>query len=245
MIPRYRDWSGIYNNGIAETVKVTANSTFTKEMKLWVQTGGQVLQHGTTHQIDGLMNPYTGVSGDDYEFYRVTADAEGRLTLVGPLTGDSTTWARNRVINGQNILKNAGFNPVGWLTPHYLASSTDYKVFASLYPFACDRAIFFFPDGQGVTQATELNSPYIYRDTYGLKRIPESIGYIDPVGWYELQPPTLSGDLIKRAKALKVVRDGWAGFYFHWYLDPTELGKTITGLKGLGYQFVPLNGALK
>ncbi len=245
MIPRYRDWSGIYNNGIAETVKVTANSTFTKEMKLWVQTGGQVLQHGTTHQIDGLMNPYTGVSGDDYEFYRVTADAEGRLTLVGPLTGDSTTWARNRVINGQNILKNAGFNPVGWLTPHYLASSTDYKVFASLYPFACDRAIFFFPDGQGVTQATELNSPYIYRDTYGLKRIPESIGYIDPVGWYELQPPTLSGDLIKRAKALKVVRDGWAGFYFHWYLDPTELGKTITGLKELGYQFVPLNGTLK
>ena len=114
-----------------------------------------------------------------------------------------------------------------------------------MYPFACDRAIFFFPDGKGITQATELNSPYIYRDTYGLKRIPESIGYIDPVGWYELQPPSLSADLIRRAKALKVVRDGWAGFYFHWYLDPTELSKTITGLKEIGYQFVPLNGTLK
>jgi len=245
MIPKHRDWSGVYNNGTAETITVTVNSSFTVEMKLWVQAGGQVLQHGTTHQIDGLLNPYNGVSAADYEFYRVTSDSSGRLTLVGPLTGDSTTWAQNRVVTGQNILKNAGFTPVGWLTPHYLASTTDYKVFAGLYPFACDRAIFFFPNAQGVTQATELNAPYIYRDTYGVKRIPESIGYIDPVGWYGLQPPSLSGDLIKRAKALKVVRDGWAGFYFHWYLDPTELAKTITGLKGLGYQFVPLNGALK
>ena len=245
MIPRYRDWSGVYNNGVAETFKFTANSTLSKEIKLWVQAGAQVLQHGTTHQVDGLLNPYTGVSGDDYEFYRVTADSSGNLKLVGPLTGDSTTWAKNRVVTGQNILTSAGFSPVGWLTPHYLASAVDYKVFATLYPFACDRAIFFFADGQGVTQATELNSPYIYRDTYGLKRIPESIGYIDPVGWYELQPPSLSADLITRAKALKVVRDGWAGFYFHWYLDPTELGKTITGLKELGYEFVPLSGTLK
>jgi uncharacterized protein YdaL len=175
----------------------------------------------------------------------VTADAQGFLTIVGPLPGDSTTWAKNRVVRGQNILKNAGFTPVGWLTPHYLASPTDYKVFASLYPFACDRAIFFFPDGSGKTQATELNSPYIYRDSYGLKRIPETIGYIDPIGWYELQPPSLSGDLLKRANALKVVRDGWAGFYFHWYLDPAELAKTVNGLKAIGYQFVPLSGTLK
>ena len=90
-----------------------------------------------------------------------------------------------------------------------------------------------------------MNSPFVYTDTYGLKRIPETIGYIDPFGWYELQPATLSGDLIKRAEALKVVRDGWAGFYFHWYLDPAELEKTVNGLKALGYSFVPLSGALK
>lgn len=245
LIPQYRDWSGIYNNGVKESFNFTKNSPVTAEVNLWVKSGGQVLQHGTTHQIDGLFNPYTGVSGDDYEFYRVTADSQGFLTLVGPISGDSTNWAKNRVANGQNILKNAGFTPVGWLTPHYLASAVDYKVFASIYPFACDRAIFFFPDGSGKTQATELNSPFIYTDTYGLKRMPETIGYIDPFGWYELQPPSLSGDLIKRAKALKVVRDGWAGFYFHWYLDPAELEKTVNGIKDLGYSFVPLNGSLK
>jgi Fe-S oxidoreductase len=52
-------------------------------------------------------------------------------------------------------------------------------------------------------------------------------------------------DLIRRAKALKVVRDGWAGFYFHWYLDPDLLRQTVQGLKDLGYEFTVLSGELK
>jgi hypothetical protein len=75
--------------------------------------------------------------------------------------------------------------------------------------------------------------------------MPETIGYIDPFGWYELQAPTTSEDLLKRAKALKVVRDGWAGFYFHWYLDPEELRKTVIGLQEQGFTFTPLSGNLK
>ncbi|MBU6182236.1 MAG: DUF2334 domain-containing protein [Verrucomicrobia bacterium] len=245
MIPEYRDWSGIYNNGVPEAVRFTASNPIAKEMKRWVGFGGQVLQHGTTHQIDGLLNPYNGVSGDDYEFYRVTADQFGFLTLIGPLPGETRSGTRSRVVRGQNILKNAGFTPTGWLTPHYLSSPLGYQVFAGLYPFACDRTILFVKDSAGKTQASELNSPYIFRDTYGLKRIPETIGYIDPFGWYELQPPSMPEDLIKRAKALKVVRDGWAGFYFHWYLDPELLRQTVQGLKGLGYEFTALNGELK
>jgi uncharacterized protein YdaL len=245
MIPEYRDWSGYYNNGVAQAVRFTASNPIAKEMKRWTTFGGQVLQHGTTHQIDGLLNPYNGVSGDDYEFYRVTADEFGFLTLVGPLAGETRSGTRSRVVRGQNILKNAGFNPVGWLTPHYLSSPLGYQVFAGLYPFACDRTILFVKDAAGKTQASELNAPYIFRDTYGLKRIPETIGYIDPFGWYELQPPSMPEDLIRRAKALKVVRDGWAGFYFHWYLDPELLRQTVQGLKDLGYEFTVLSGELK
>jgi uncharacterized protein YdaL len=240
LIPEYRDWSGAYNNGVAETVRITKTNPVTREMKRWTTFGGQILQHGTTHQIDGLLNPYSGVSGDDYEFYRVTADDLGFLTLVGPLADNSIANAKKRVNRGKNILLNAGFTPEGWLTPHYLSSPEGYKAFASIHPFACDRGIFFFKDSQGITQASELNSPYIYRDTYGLKRMPETIGYIDPWGWYEIQAPSLPEDLLRRAKAIKVVRDGWAGFYFHWYLDPEYLRQVVTGLKEMGFEFTKL-----
>ena len=66
--------------------------------------------------------------------------------------------------------------PVGWLTPHYLATPVAYQQFARMYPFALDRGIFFANDSTGKTQAVELNSPFVYRDTYGLKRIPETWG---------------------------------------------------------------------
>lgn len=246
VIPEYRDWSGFYNNGVPESYRLTAASEIGQEIKLLVQAGGKILQHGTTHQLDGLFNPYTGVSGDDYEFYRITANASGAISYVGPAPGDSTSWARNRVIRGQNILKNAGFTPVGWLTPHYIASAVDYKVFAGLYPFACDRAIFFVTDSTGKIRPDELNSPFIYRDTYGLKRIPETIGYIDPEGFSSAEGfPTLPADLVRRAKALLVVRDGWAGFYFHSYLNPDYLAQTVNGIRGLGYVFVPVDGNTK
>jgi hypothetical protein len=138
----------------------------------------------------------------------------------------------------------ADLNPDGWVTPNYLASPASYKAFARAYPFACDRAVLFMEDAQGNIQASELNAPFIFRDTYGLKRIPETIGYIDPFGWREIQRPTLPQDLIRRAKALKVVRDGWAGFYFHWYLDPQFLRETVNGLKELDYKFSRLDGGL-
>jgi len=246
VIPEYRDWMGYYNNGVPENFRVTASSELAQELKLMVQAGGKVLQHGTTHQFENTLNPYTGVSGDDYEFYRITLDASGYINYVGPVPNDSITWARNRVVRGQNILKTAGLNPIGWLTPHYIASANDYKAFASLYTFACDRAIFFMVDATGKTQADELNSPFLYRDTYGLKRIPETIGYLDPAGDDNAEGiPTLPEDLVKRAKALKVVRDGWAGFYFHNYLAPDYLAQTVNGLKSLGYEFVPVDGTTK
>ena len=242
-IPIYRDWTGVYNNGVPVKLNLTANSTVGKELKVWVSAGGQILQHGTTHQIDGLLNPYSGVSGEDYEFYRITLDATNKISYVGPVPGDSATWAKNRILQGQNILKTAGFTPIGWLTPHYIASPVDYKVFAALYPFACDRAILFVTNSSGGTQADEFNSPFVYRDTYGIKRIPETIGYPDPNGDDGAQ--VLPADLIRRAQALKVVRDGWAGFYFHWYLKPSYLSETVNGLKAIGYQFVAVDGKTK
>jgi len=245
LIPEYHDLKGVYNNGVSQNLKVTKNSALAKEMLAWVKLGGQILQHGTTHNMDGFINPYSGVSGDDYEFYRATADSLGHLTLIGPVPGDSATWARARVLSGQTTLKNAGLTPVGWLTPHYLASPVDYVEFAKIYKFACDRSILYVNDSTGKVQALELNSPYVYTDTYGIKRIPESCGWIDLEGWLHLIPPTLPADIIQHAKALKVVRDSWAGFYYHTYVPTSNLTDSVNGLKALGYTFVPLSADLK
>lgn len=242
IIPEYRDWSGVYNGGTLEIERLTEKNPVTREIHRWIDMGAEVVQHGTTHQADGILNPYTGASGDDYEFYRVSADEFGFLTLVGPVLNDSRAWARSRANRGFNILRNAGLRPVAWLTPHGLASPVDYKAIAEIHPLACDRAVFFFEDSQGNTQVTELDAPFVYKDTYGLVRIPETLGEIDPWGWYDIQPPSLPSDLVRRAKALKVVRDGWAGFSSSWFIDPALIRETVEGIKALGYEFVSIGG---
>jgi len=34
-----------------------------------------MIHHGYTHQYSNIANPYTAVTGDDCEFYRITAAA--------------------------------------------------------------------------------------------------------------------------------------------------------------------------
>lgn len=249
LVPEYRDWTGIYNGGEPTFVALEPGTPFAQAIQELVDIGGQVIQHGTTHQIDGEINPYDGVSGTDYEFYLMDIDADGNLIYVGPVPGQDSTEVRRRVLSGHERIKNAGFTPVGWLTPHYLGSETAYEQFARLYPFALDRGIFFTEDPDGNTRFLELNSPFIYRDPYGIKRIPETIGYIDPFGFapvgVELQPPSFPPTLIQRARALKVVRDSWAGCYFHWYLNPAYLKDLVRGIQDLGFEFVPITGDLK
>ena len=49
--------------------------------------GGVMVMHGNTHQWDTAINPYNQVSADDYEFFRVTENADHTLTYQGPLPG--------------------------------------------------------------------------------------------------------------------------------------------------------------
>jgi uncharacterized protein YdaL len=249
LVPEYRDYFGTYNGGEPRFLALEPGTPFAQAIQELVDIGGQVIQHGTTHQIDGELNPYDGVSGTDYEFYLMDIDADGNLIYVGPVPGQDANEVRRRVLSGHDRIKKAGFAPVGWLTPHYLGSEIAYEQFARLYPFALDRAIFFTEDNDGKTQFLELNSPYIYRDTHGIKRIPETIGYIDPQGFapvgVQLQAPSFPPTLIDRARALKVVRNSWAGCYFHWYLNPAYLKDLVRGVQDLGFEFVPITGDLK
>ena len=46
------------------------------------------------------------------------------------------------------------------------------------------------------------------------------------------------GDLVRAAQANLVVRDGFAAFYFHPFLDLEYLKQTVEGIQAAGYRFV-------
>ena len=234
VIPEYRDSLGKYNQGVPLTVTLAEAPEVVSALRYMAALGGQIVLHGLTHQYDSVQNPTSGVSAEDYEFYRLTLDAQGREVLVGPVSEDSPTWARDRVVEGKSRLTNLGFRPVAWNTPHYLASVTDYLEFSKLFSLSLDRGAYYATDSLGQVICLNQMAPYVFQhDVYGIKRLPETIGFINPSGG----SPSLPADLLHRAELNKVVRDGWASGYFHWFLDLSYLQELVTGLKSQGYQF--------
>jgi len=235
-IPRYKDPSGYYNGGVPETLRLNGSEVGGILTQFAAEGWACIVHHGTTHQWDGAPNPYNRVSGDDFEFYRVQENVDGSLSFLGPIPGDSSTWARNKIRQGITIFQQAGLAPFAWEAPHYTASATDYRAIRSLYPAHYGRLIYFAtgsPPGRFVGQFF----PYIIAsDAYGYKVLPENLGYIDPApfpGYRALLP----ADIIRHASKALVVRDGFASFYYHPYLGPSYLEETVLGIKALGYEF--------
>ena len=201
VIPEYRDPLGVENGGIPRIVTMDDNPDLVAVLAYIAAHGGQILQHGYTHQYDSIPNPH-GNTGSDYEFYRAISE-NGTNILTGPLPEDNGAWAGQRVLTGQSILASHGLTPVAWLTPHYYASEIDYGVLPVLYPLALDRGVYFTSDENGISHGLEhLSAFMINRDVYGQKRIPETIGYVSPA------ENIFASNLIARADANLVVRDG-------------------------------------
>jgi uncharacterized protein YdaL len=208
-----------------------------------MQRGGVLVGHGYTHQWDGGRNPYNGVTGDDVEFYRVTEAPEGDVKLHGPLPGDRTVaWSERRIVAANEEFRAAGLaEPRIFEFPHYYASDRAYRAAARRFPARWDRGMYFpgLLSGGPVRyeHADGQFFPYVVRDVYGTKVLPENIGSISPHTWhsYEARGPE---DLVRAAKANLVVRDGFAAFYFHPFLDLDLLKQTVEGIEALGYTFV-------
>src|SRR2546430_5565482 len=90
--------------------------------------GGVMMHHGYTHQYSNIANPYTAVTGDDCEFYRITA-SNGVLTYVGPLPEDTdSSWAQGRFDSYAAELAASTFTMPGLSTfPAYSASVPGYQ----------------------------------------------------------------------------------------------------------------------
>ena len=75
------------------------------------------------------------------------------------------------------------------------------------------------------------------QDVYGSKVLPENLGSIAPRQWHSYKS-RLPEDLVRAARANLVVRDGFAAFYFHPFLELDYLKRTVEGIRAAGYTFV-------
>jgi uncharacterized protein YdaL len=247
-IPYYVDPLGAYNGGVAERVPLSQATNLKKSLDYAVARGAEIVMHGYTHQYGNMRNPHTGVSGDDFEFWNIVANT--------PVAEDSLQWASQRLSAGLNDLRNNGYRPVAWETPHYQASALSSKAVPALFGTTYQRCVYYTADKPNFNApiakdfAVGQIFPYpIARDYYGQRIIPESLGNIE----YDIHTidPTSNynytwQDITTNAQYALVVRDGYASFFFHpFWLEP-ELGlpgfsdfkKTMEGITQLGYTWV-------
>jgi uncharacterized protein YdaL len=248
LIARYLDPQGVYTGGVAENVPLRANSAVVNALKYMQARGGVIVMHGYTHQWTPQINPYTKVSGDDYEFYRVTENADHSLTYVGPLEGDSAAATDDKIAQARTVLTNAGLTqPAIFEFPHYTGSATAYRTVATRFTTRWERTLYY----SGVLRGGAVDHqrpfgqffPYVVTDVYGTKVLPENLGNVEPEPWF-IYPARLPADIVNAARKNLAVRDGFASFYFHPFLDLRYLRDTVAGIKGLGYSFVRPDPAL-
>ncbi len=239
VIPDWIDPNGVYFNGVPTELPMTKSPAFINALYYMQSRGGQIIMHGDTHQYSNLDNAWTGVSADDFEFWRVGLTSAGAVQYLGPIPEDSPSWVHQRILHGLLMMWMCGFFPTGWNTPHYGASPIDYDEFAQDFQYSLCREMVFSNQSAG-GQMNYLNEfcPFTYTDEHGMFRIPETCGYVAPSGILG-GPSTLPQDLINRAQANLACRDGWAGCYYHWFLGTSLLQQLVQGIQGLGYTFVP------
>lgn len=179
--------------------------------------GGTIVMHGITHQ-------YKDVTASDFEFW------DANLNL--PIQEENAELINRKIEMGLNEFSKNGLHPLIWETPHYTASNIFYKTISEYFSSVIEQRLSI--ENSDYSQFF----PYIiYKDLYGQKIYPENLGYIplDP------NPKVIKNavdEIIKGAQTNLYVRDGFASFFFHSFLDIEILKELIDKIEKLGYTFL-------
>ncbi len=257
VIPQYLDPNGYYNNGVPVSETLAQSPTMVTALKTATADGGTIIEHGYTHQYSNIANPFSGVTGDDFEFYRTQCSTtqtapynyvapcsnSDYVIEEGPVPGDSQAWAAGRVTTGRALFGAAGLaTPTIWETPHYAASAADYAGINQTYKTKYEEELFFGGElsGGAINYSHVFGQffPYEVHDLYGATVIPENLGDYEPVAEFGNGTRTAQ-DIINEAQQNLAVTQGVASFFIHSDYDPISvLQQVITGLKAQGYTFV-------
>lgn len=186
-------------------------------LKYMVRNGATIVMHGVTHQ-------YKGVSTADFEFWDENTNR--------PIRNQTAEEISKKLELGlQEFMKN-GLYPLIWETPHYTASFLLYQTVAKYFSTAMEQRLAYedFDYSQYF--------PYIIqKDLFGQRIYPETLGYI-PLNPSRTVSETYVQNLIRHAKTMLAVRDGFASCFFHSFLDITLLDELVEGIRRLGYTYL-------
>lgn len=240
VIPHYKDPYGAQSNGVPTEIPLRDAKTLRLALDYALARGGEILQHGYTHQADNMVNDVSGASGIDFEFWDAVRYA--------PLPQDSVEWAAQRVHAGLSEFLDLGYRPVAWETPHYQGSPSILRAVTDIYQTAYQRHTYYTSDkpnlkpGMGADFEVWQTFPYIIeRDRYGLRVLPENLGNLQYFQ-YGVNEEYTAETILQGARYAKVIRDGFASFFFHPFLvEGTEgrglqdLRDIVEGLQEMGY----------
>jgi uncharacterized protein YdaL len=241
--PIYTDPNGAYNGGTpAKSTLADRGNGIATVIQYMQSHGGTLVMHGVTHQYSNVPNPYDAVTGDDFEFYRVTENPDHTLNYLGPVAEDSAPWALTRLMAGLLLFKQAHIDtPRIFEFPHYAGSATDYQVVGQLFPVRWERGMYYggYLSGGTIdyTHVIGEGFPYVVRDVYGTTVLPENAGPYAPEQFYGFKPHTIA-DILAAADANQVVRNGIAAFYFHPFEGLSALQQIVQGFQARGLSFV-------
>ena len=191
-------------------ISLSDRPELTKALRYMVSKGGTIVLHGCTHQ-------YRGESCIDYEFWDGIEDQ--------PLFEDSEEYVRNRLDKALDECLHNGIYPLIWETPHYAASLFDYRIISQYFSTSYERR-----QTSDVLGSDQL-LPFVTRSLFtNTLIIPENLGYIP------LENPSPE-NLITAAEKNLAVRDGFASFFFHPFLDIGILKEAVKRIEKLGYTF--------
>ncbi len=246
LIPEYRDPLGYsLGDGVPVTIPLDSSDarSWRRQLRRATRNGATIVMHGYTHQYGEVLNPFSGVSGDDYEFWDAVADE--------PVVEDSWEWYSGRLEAGLELIDRYRWMSRatwGFEVPHYRASLQDQLFTNAYFDTIYNRVVYYDfeveendevytfvdlwndPDVVDDWSQTVVSPagtlwggqffPYVVEhDVYGQRVVPETLGNIEPAEFAleDWQIRTVP-DLLEFAEANLVGRCATASFFFHPYL---------------------------
>lgn len=221
---------------------------FSAAIQRHIKSGAVIIWHGVTHQYSDIKNPWSGASGDDYEFWDAKRNA--------PIAEDSISYVLTKLEDGFKSLKSQNIEPKLWVIPHYEASALDNVIFGQLFSWMVSRGVYIdnqisglkskfdkpiefsmrsavnsvnrkeFFEGLSVKANSEIRFgqifPYeLYGDIYRQHVIPEDLGNVEPELTDQVEFIRTVDTILEDAKRNLVLRDVWASAFYHpFLLDP-------------------------